>query len=213
MPKLILTRHGLTDFNAERRYQGQSDIPLNTVGLAQAADLGRRLASMKLDAAYCSDLQRAARTAAIALQAHPSGLQATPTPLLREVNGGEFEGLIWEEIIEKYPQQSHEWRANRAEIAPPGGENLTQVQARLNKALAEIIENHPGEDQNILLVVHGGVIGTLLCHFMGMDLNRIWQWRTDTCSITIVDIYKEGAILSLFNDTAHVEKSNEYAGK
>ncbi len=206
MPKLILCRHGQTDFNAERRYQGQSDIPLNAAGEAQAEALQRRVASFKLDAAYTSDLARARRTAQIVLNGHTSGLSAVSTPLLREVNGGGFEGLTWEEMNARYPVETPRWNADRVHIAPPdGGESVQMAYTRIAQALEEIVAALPDDDQNVLAVVHGGVIGILLSHLMGMDLGRLWQWRSDNCSLTIVDIYKEGGILSLFNDTTHLE--------
>lgn len=208
MPKLILVRHGQTSYNVEFRYQGHTDIPLNEVGLAQAATLQTRLSGYKLDAVFSSDLQRAQRTAEIALENHPSGLKPQATALLREVNGGGFEGLSWSEISEKYPELSARWRENRATISPPDGENLTEVAARLSRFLDQIMEEYPAEDQTILVVAHGGTIGILISYLLGMDLNKIWQLRTDNCSVTILDVYAKGAILSLFNDAHHVEKLN-----
>ena len=127
---------------------------------------------------------------------------------LREIDGGEFEGLAWDEILARFPQEVVLWQQDRTNNAAPGGENLLQVQARLETALSQILEAHPGEEQTVLLVVHGGVISTLLCHLMGMNLNHLWQWRVDNCSVTIVDMYKEGAILSLFNDLSHFKGQN-----
>ena len=124
MPRFILTRHGQTDFNAQQRYQGALDIPLNAEGEAQARFLTPRLASIKLDAAYTSDLQRAVKTAELALENHPSGLTAKPLKLLREINGGAFEGLKWGEFSSRYPEDALRWRfhANQTvEPQPDGG--------------------------------------------------------------------------------------------
>lgn len=207
MPKLILVRHGQTDFNAQRRYQGQTDNPLNVVGMAQAATLRRRLAEMKLDAVYVSDLLRARQTAEIALQGHPANLNPTFLPTLREAGGGKFEGLTWEEMNERYPEAVKLWVEDKIRYGPPEGENVAQVVARVQQALAQIIAEQSGDERSVLIVAHGGILGILLCHLMGMDLNRLWQWRIDTCSISSLDLYKEGAILSLFNDTAHLDPS------
>ena len=204
---MILARHGLTDYNAQRRYQGQVDIPLNETGLAQARYLNKRLAALKLDAAYCSDLERAATTARIALEGHPSGLTPHPVPLFREISGGKFEGLVWNEIITNYPEEAAAWEADRANVAPPGGETLRDVAGRINEGLAQVLKEAPTEAATILLVLHGGIISVMLCQMMGMDLDRLWQWRVDTCSVTILDLYPRGAILSLFNDIAHIESS------
>lgn len=207
MPKLILVRHGQTDYNAQRRFQGQIDNPLNAVGLAQAATLRRRLADIKFDAVYASDLLRARQTAESALQGHPSNLKPVFLEGLRESDGGKFEGLTWEEMNEQYPEAVKLWVEDKVHYGPPDGENVTQVVTRVRQAIQGIVTEHPGDDATVLIVAHGGILAVLLCDLMGMDLNRIWQWRIDTCSVTSVDIYKEGAILSLFNDTAHLDPS------
>ncbi len=206
MARLILARHGLTDYNAQKRYQGRIDIPLNKTGLAQAHFLNKRLAAVQLDAVYCSDLQRAAKTAEIALEGHSYGQPPRSVPLLREISGGQFEGLMWEEINTRFPEKATAWLADRANVAPPGGENLLQVARRIDQALAQIQEEVPSPEATILLVLHGGIISVMLCQLMGMALDRLWQWRVDTCSVTILDLYPKGAILSLFNDIAHIEE-------
>jgi broad specificity phosphatase PhoE len=206
VPKLILTRHGQTTFNAQRRYQGQTDIPLNEVGLRQAETLRQRLAPFKLTAAYSSHLNRAVVTAQVALKGHISGLTAEPLPDLREAGGGIFEGLTFDEMSQQYPAEVKNWQADRLNYLIPEGENLTMVLARLKRALNYVVEKNPTDEDNILLVVHGGVIGVLLCHYMGVDLNHLWQWRVDSCSISILDVYKDASILSLFNDTNHIEE-------
>lgn len=206
MPRLILTRHGQTDFNAQQRYQGNLDIPLNAEGEAQARFLTPRLAALRFDAAYSSDLQRAARTAEIALENHSSGLTAKPLKLLREINGGAFEGLQWGEFSSRYPEDAQRWRNDRTNTRPPGGgENLLDAAERLDLALKKILEEVPDPNANILLVLHGGIISLLLCQVMRMDLERLWQWRIDNCSVSILDLYDTGGILSLFNDIAHIK--------
>lgn len=206
MPRLILTRHGQTDYNAQHRYQGQIDIPLNETGLAQARFLNKRLAKLHFDAVYCSNLKRAALTAQIALEGHPYGQTPRPMRLLREISGGEFEGLTWDEITRRFPEESAEWQTDRTSIAPPGGENLEDVAHRIDLAMAQILEEVPSPDATILLVLHGGIISVALCRMMGMSLDRLWQWRVDTCSVTILDLYPKGAILALFNDVAHIKE-------
>jgi len=206
MPRLILTRHGQTDFNAQQRYQGNLDIPLNAAGEDQARFLTPRLASIKLDAAYTSDLQRAVRTAELALENHSSGLQPRQLKLLREIHGGAFEGLQWGEFSTRYPQDAARWRADRTHTRPPGGgENLLDAAERVDRAIKQILKEVPDPDATILLVLHGGIISLLLCQVMRMELERLWQWRIDNCSVTILDLYETGGILSLFNDIAHIK--------
>ncbi len=207
MPRLVLVRHGQTVYNAQRRYQGQTDNPLNATGLAQAEALRPRLATLKLDAAYASDLIRARHTAEIALQNHPDQPQLKLLTALREASGGGFEGLTWDEIVARYPEEAVLWQKDKIRHGPPGGENMEEVEGRVKLALEQILAEHPAENETILVSAHGGILGIMLCYLMGMDLNRIWQWRIDTCSITILDLYQEGAILSLFNDVAHLDPS------
>ncbi|MEI6046272.1 MAG: alpha-ribazole phosphatase [Chloroflexota bacterium] len=205
MPRLILVRHGQTDYNAQQRYQGQMDTPLNAVGVAQAKALRPRLADFKLDATYVSDLIRARQTAEIALQNHPSQITLKLLSTLREASGGKFEGLTWEEMCQQYPKEVELWQKDKVLYGPPEGENVAQVMERVAQAFNQILKEQPDEGRTVLVVAHGGVLAVLLCHLMGMDPNRLWQWRIDTCSVTIVDMYKEGAILSLFNDVAHLD--------
>lgn len=208
MPKLILVRHGQTDYNAQQRYQGQIDNPLNAVGISQAEALRPRLSHFKLNAVYASDLIRARQTAEIALQGHSSGLQPTLLPALREADGGKFEGLTWAEMVAQYPKEVELWQKDRVHHGPPDGENVAQVAERVRQGLDHILKEHSDPEQTVLVVAHGGILAVLLCDLMGVDLNRQWQWRIDTCSISIVDIYPEGPILSLFNDVMHLNPAH-----
>ncbi|NWJ44674.1 MAG: histidine phosphatase family protein [Chloroflexi bacterium] len=213
MPKLILVRHGQTDYNAQRRYQGHTDIPLNEMGLRQARALQKRLSHLKLTAAFCSDLSRARTTAQIGLEGHSPKLEAEILPGLREASGGRAEGLNYNQMLEQFPEETKLWQSDRYNYSPPGGENLKTVLERVSQAIDYITNKHPGEDEVVLVVAHGGVIGTLLCHYMGMDLNRIWQWRVDSCSLSIVHLYDNASILSLFNDTSHIDSMDLSEGK
>jgi broad specificity phosphatase PhoE len=204
MPKLIISRHGQTDYNAQGRWQGQIDIPLNQEGLRQARLLAKRLEHFQIDAAYTSTLSRAYVTADMILDGHPSGVQATRLANLQETNGGGFEGLTREQTMELYPEAVALMREDRLKYGPPGGETLVQVHNRVKLALAQILEEHPDKDKNVLLVAHGGITGVMLCHLMGMEIWRIMQWRIDNCSLTLVDFSHRGGILSLFNDTNHL---------
>jgi len=125
--------------------------------------------------------------------------------LLREASGGKFEGLRWQEITSLYPEEAALWQKDRMQHSPPEGESQLQVMARVQQAIEKIVEEQPGEERSVLVVAHGGIQASILCHLMGVDPNRLWQWRIDNCSITILDIYKEGAILSLFNDVSYLD--------
>jgi probable phosphoglycerate mutase len=119
MKRLILVRHGETDWNAENRLQGQQDVPLNEIGIHQADDIARALADESLDVIYTSDLIRASETAARIAARH--GLTPVPDVRLRQSAKGRWEGLTWGEIAERYPADLERWRRDQTYL-PPGGE-------------------------------------------------------------------------------------------
>lgn len=149
MTSLYLVRHGETDWNAQRRVQGGTDIPLNVVGRAQAETTGRLLARREWDGIFASPLSRAFETASIISQ--QVGL-STPgiVPEIVERNYGEAEGLNWQEIEARFPDG----------MAVPGRETHEEVAERAIPALIELARQHP---QSALIVVsHGGVIRSVL---------------------------------------------------
>ncbi|GIT81728.1 putative phosphatase PhoE [Leifsonia sp. LS1] len=149
MTLISLVRHGQTDWNLARRIQGSSDIPLNDTGRAQAEATGRALAGGRFDAIYASPLGRAFETASI-ISSHLGLGEPTPLPALVERHYGEAEGLTGAEILERWPEGT----------PVPGRETREQVVERALPALVELGESHPGE--SILVVSHGGVIGSLV---------------------------------------------------
>ncbi len=150
MTTILLTRHGETDWNAERRVQGHTDRPLNGAGVAQAQTLASELSGEHLDAVYASDLVRALDTARAV--AEPRGLSVIPVPELRERNFGTWEGLLDTEILERFPQ---------AETGPWGDdETQEQLAERVLAALFRIADDHPGGQ--VLVVSHGGPLRAAL---------------------------------------------------
>jgi broad specificity phosphatase PhoE len=150
--RLLLARHGETDWNAERRWQGHADPPLNELGRSQARALGAALAGRGVTAVYSSDLARAAETARIVADA-----LALPVELrdsLREVDVGEWSGLTTAEIEERFPGAVERRRAGGN--GWEHGEDYDAMGERIGAALAAIAAAHPGE--TVLVVTHGGPI-------------------------------------------------------
>lgn len=201
MVRLLLVRHGQTDLNAARRYQGHLPTPLNAVGCAQAEALGRRLAGEPLDAVLSSDLPRALETArAIALH-HALGVRCEPR--LREIALGGWEGLTFDEIARRDPEAQARWIADPLAVAPPGGETLAALAERLRGVLGEAASL--GEGRTVVLVSHGGALQVLLCLALGLSPAAHWQFRLDEASLSELSLYAAGAILSRLNDCHHLE--------
>ena len=202
--KLLITRHGETEWNTIHRYQGQSDIPLNEMGIKQAEQIARRLAKEKIDAIYSSDLSSAVDTAkSIAdMQEHTPVIQADAR--WRELSFGDWEGLNHEEINAKWHDEVTKWYADQVNSSLPNGETILQLAKRVQSALDELKNKH--KDETVLVVSHSGAIQTLLCLTLGVDLSRYWQFRVLQASLTIISFHEGSAILNLFNDISHMQE-------
>ncbi|GAB4196072.1 MAG: histidine phosphatase family protein [Roseiflexaceae bacterium] len=200
--RLLLIRHGETDWNATLRYQGQGGVPLNAQGRAQARRVGERLARYGAVALYTSDIVRASETAAIVGEL--SGLAPQPMPDLREIDVGQWEGLTPEELYRRFPDHMREYERDPARTVRLGGESYAQLQVRALRALNSIHAAHPG-DQTVLAVSHGGTIRALLCHVIGLDLSYFGRLWLDNGSLTELRHGSNGWRLVRLNDAAHME--------
>lgn len=163
--RLVLIRHGETDWNREGRYQGQADPPLNARGREQARTLAQQLRPLELQVLYSSPLRRAWETAQILAQ--ELGLPVFPDPRLKEIHQGEWQGLLVTEIQQRYPQLFRAWQERPWQVRPPGGETLEEVQRRVYQAVDDLIARHLG--QTIGLVSHRLPIALLLIRYQGLD--------------------------------------------
>jgi broad specificity phosphatase PhoE len=155
MTRILLARHGETDWNVERRWQGQSDTPLNDTGRAQARALAQELADEPIDAVYSSDLMRAHETARVVAEAH--GLDVVAIRDLRERSFGSVEGLTTDEIQARHPGIELPWSDDETREA---------MADRVLDALRRIADAHP--DAHVLVVSHGGPLRAVLTH-CGID--------------------------------------------
>ncbi len=213
MVRLMLVRHGQTAWNAAGRYQGQTDVPLSDVGRRQAQALGRRLAAEEIHAVYASDLRRAGETAEIIARSRADvGRPPWPMhaePRLREMAFGAWEGLTYEEITARDPQGLAAWQADSLHVAPPGGETLTQLAARVRSLLDDVVAAHSGQasapSRCVLLVAHGGLLRVLLCLALGLAADFHWRFHLDVASLSALLLYDTDAVLVGLNDTHHLE--------
>jgi alpha-ribazole phosphatase len=171
MTRLCLVRHGQTDWNLEGRYQGQSDVPLNEKGRAQARILARQLQGQSFDAIYTSDLQRAKETAEI-ISAFVHAPVLTE-PRLREIDQGKWEGQLVEVIKARYAELWRQRSVDPASVRPPGGETVEEVAQRVHGALDDIIATHP--NARVLIVSHGLALATIICKVRRIPMGQAYS--------------------------------------
>ena len=158
---IVLVRHGETDWNRERRFQGHADTSLNEAGRAQAAELAELLRAEGLSAVYTSPLRRASQTAEIV--AARLGLRAWELDPLREIDVGDWQGLTVDEVRTRFPELAEvAWHAGW-----PNGETYDQLAARVVPALLELGRRHAGE--RVLGITHAGPIRAALSAATGLS--------------------------------------------
>jgi broad specificity phosphatase PhoE len=162
--ELLLVRHGETDWNRERRFQGHADQPLNDAGREQARELSEALAGEQIDAVYTSDLQRARETAEILAARFDAEVVALRE--LREIDVGSWQGLSWPEIEERHPDGARRWHENGH--GWEGGESYEDLGVRIVSALRDIAARHPG--QRVLVVGHGGTVRAVRAFVEGVSV-------------------------------------------
>jgi broad specificity phosphatase PhoE len=198
--KLILIRHGETDFNRDGRIQGRGRQPLNSTGLTQAAAAGQAVSSETPFRLYSSPLVRAMRTA----ESISEAAQVTVVPLegVEELDTGEFEGFTGAQLRERYPEIMSRWDSDPGPTQMPGGESLRQVQDRAWKAVTDVARANP--DQKVVIVTHNFPIQTIVCRALGMPLNNFRRVRVALGSITRMEFSGSTATLVSMNERWHL---------
>lgn len=201
MTRVFLIRHGQSVWNKEMKYQGHSDIALTEEGIRQAHCVANRLSGENIAAVYASDLSRAFITGETIAARH--GLRVTALPALREISFGEWEGLTYTGINEKWPDHMRSLYTNADDVVIPGGETFRELKMRSCAAIEELVRQH--KDETIAVVSHGGTIRTLLCAALNIHLNYVWNIRQDNTAVNILDYYEDRIMVSLINDAHHLE--------
>lgn len=165
MTEVFLIRHGETEWNVIGRYQGQADPPLNDNGIQQANRLVEKLADSGIDLLYSSPLKRAAQTAEILSQGLRIHLLFDPR--LVEIHQGDWQTRLRAEIQDHYPDLFSRWENTPWDVTPPGGEHLTEVQARVYSAVDDLTFKYPGA--SIGLVTHRIPIALIKMKYQGLD--------------------------------------------
>jgi len=196
--RLLVVRHGETAENAIGVFQGQGGRGLNEVGRAQAERLAERLASIPIDRFYASDLQRARETAEILAR----GADVAHDRALREVDVGDWTGLAYEEVEERFPEEFAAWR-DGLDVRRGGGETYAELAARVRGALEVIADRHPGE--LVCVVSHGAAIKSVIASLLELhDPGRRALVAMANTSVTVLERAPFGFKVLVFNDTSHL---------
>lgn len=204
MTRIIVTRHGQTLWNIEGRVQGNLDSPLTEKGILQARYLAYRLRDEGIQHIYASDSLRAIGTAE-EIRGELGLEKLSTNPALREFSFGEWEGHIWQELREAYPEIFKIWDSEPHLVTAPGGENMARVTERVWDFLQQIIKNHTGE--TVCLVTHGLTLKMLVTKALGFEVHE-WAkspWQPNT-ALNIFEIDGQCWIPKLLADCRHLDE-------
>lgn len=206
--RLLLVRHGETDWNRESRFQGSRDIPLNDNGRKQAQKAADFLADIHLDFAVSSPMLRPKETAEIAIQSH-SDVPLSLEPQFAEIGHGLWEGKLEQEIEDAFPGLLAQWKAQPETVQMPEGENLQQVWERAIAAWNDLVAKMSARDtpQVGLVVAHDAINKVILCYLLGLQPANFWNIKQGNGAVSVID-YPQGAdgypVLQAINITSHL---------
>ena len=198
--KVVLVRHGETDWNKNSRYQGVMDIELNKKGKNQAKKLYERLKDEEFDRIYSSTLKRAYQT--IAEIADYQKKEVITIADLMEIDFGQWEGLTFSEIEDKYPDLAKKWAKDPTCCKPPEGEHIKEVETRVGKTIDKIVDEN--DDNKILIATHGGIVRIMMAYLLDLPLSRIFSIEVDNVSVSRIKFYKHYPVVKLLNSTYHL---------
>ena len=205
----ILVRHGETASNVRNTFRGRTDVPLNETGLAQAQAVAARITQGWHPAAlYASPIKRAMQTAQIIGER----CQLTPIPYqaIIDIDFGQWTGLPFDEVKQRWPEELDNWIAHPGETHIPGGESLAEMHLRARQALRELSVRHSG--QIVILVGHTVINRVLIMETVDIADYYFWYIGQDTCALNLIraEINGRYSLLSL-NDTCHLSSNSHKA--
>jgi phosphoserine phosphatase len=207
--RLLLVRHGETEWNRVARFQGGIDVPLNENGRKQAQQAAEFLKDVPIDFAVSSPMLRPKETAELILKNHPN-IKLELQEKLKEINHGLWEGKLESEIKQEYADLLYQWQIAPETVQMPEGENLQQVWDRAIACWDGIIEAAGVSDTELktgLVVAHDAINKVILCHVLGLSPASIWSIKQGNGAVTVID-YPHGLekppILQAMNITTHL---------
>ncbi len=190
--KLILIRHGETDYNRDNRFMGHTDIGINETGRNQLKRLKVILTDEEIHEVYCSDLTRCRESAKII----GFNNEIEYTQNLREMNFGEWEGLKWKELLASYGDEYARWKDDWVNRSIPGGESFREMSKRV---IAEIDRIKKSEGTKVV-VTHGGCIRTIISHYLMDSLEKSWHFQIDNGTICRISFSNDYACMTSLNE-------------
>jgi broad specificity phosphatase PhoE len=209
--RLILVRHGATDWNQQRRVQGLSNLGLNETGKKQAGALAQALKDQRVDAIYTSPLRRAQETATAISRFHQ--VEVVPLDGLKELDVGEVDGMTYEDMKIHHSEFFTKWMADFSAVRLPGGGTVPELRDRCCAAVKDILEEQRAatgggkcsdEDRVVVAVTHFFPIMCIISDGLGMNLSHCRRLRLDVASMSTLDFNAERMVLVSFNDTCHL---------
>jgi probable phosphoglycerate mutase len=207
--RLLLVRHGETEWNRVSRFQGGIDVPLNENGRRQAQMAAEFLKDVPIDFAISSPMLRPKETAQIILTSHPN-VKLELQEALKEINHGLWEGKLESEIKQEYPDLLRQWQVAPETVQMPEGENLQQVWDRAVacwNAIAQSVEVSDTELKTGLVVAHDAINKVILCHVLGLSPASIWCIKQGNGAVTVIDYphgLEKAPVLQAMNITTHL---------
>jgi len=201
--RLCLVRHGETAWNAEGRVQGQTDVPLNELGRAQARAVATALAGERFDAIYSSDLVRVRETAAPA--AERLGLPVALDPQLRERHYGIFERYTYAEVRDRFPAEYARFRDKDPAFDFVSGEALKAFERRALACVAGLVERHAG--RSLLVFTHGGVLEMVYRQVTGRGLSTPRDFEIPNAALNRVEVRAGAWRIAAWAEVAHLERA------
>jgi|JFJP01.1.fsa_nt_gi probable phosphoglycerate mutase len=206
-PRLLLVRHGETEWNRQKRFQGQIDVPLNNNGHAQARRASEFLAKVKIDKAFSSPMLRPKDTALEILSKHPH-IKLELFDQLKEISHGLWEGKFEHEIEAEFAGQLALWQEQPETVQMPEGENLQQVWDRVAVIWQKIVDSVPA-GETALVVAHDAVNKAILCLLFGFTPEQFWTFKQGNGGVSVID-YPQGSqdkpVLQSCNITTHLSE-------
>ncbi len=203
MTKVMLVRHGETDWNRKEVFRGRIDVELNQNGREQARALAEATRIFQIHAVYSSPLSRSLETARMVADVHD--LEVEVAHGFIDLHYGKWQGLEHRKVKEEYPDLYLRWQESPHLVRFPRGESLEDVRERALKELRTIVTEH--ESQTVMIVSHRVVSKVMLCSIIGLDNSHFWRIRQDNCCLNIFECSEDAYIIHLLNDICHLRQT------